>query len=306
MMRPSLPAFLAVALLACASGATTPTTPASPPPLLVLPTPPTSLAAAQAPCPTPPVPVAAPAPSTAPVELMRPPAVPFPVTVAAKAVVDATDRDEADRQLDAGRHAVELLSFLALRPGDRVAELAAGGGYTTELLARAVGPKGKVWGENNAFIMKFAEQPWTARLAKPAMKNVVRVDKELDAPFPPDAKNLDAIVIVLFYHDTVWMGAERDRMNKAVYDALRRGGQYVVVDHSAPEGTGTADVKATHRIDELFVLREIERAGFHHVESADFLRNPSDTRDWNDSPRQATDSGRRGTSDRFVLKFIKP
>ena len=57
------------------------------------------------------------------------------------------------------------------------------------------------------------------------MKNVVRVDRELDAPLPPDAKNLDAVVIVLVYHDTVWMGVDRDKMNKAVFDALKRGGR---------------------------------------------------------------------------------
>jgi predicted methyltransferase len=235
---------------------------------------------------------------------VRPPAAHLTVAPATQAIVDAADRDPEDRKLDASRHPAELLTFLGLKGGERVAELAAGGGYTTELLARAVGPRGKVWAENNAFIMKFAGKPWGDRLKKPVMKNVVRVDRELDAPLPPDAKNLDAVVVVLFYHDTVWMGADRDKMNKAVFDALRRGGEYVVVDHSALEGTGTESAKTNHRIDELFVLREIERAGFHHVANGDFLRNQADTRDWNDSPREAGE--RRGTSDRFVLKFVKP
>jgi predicted methyltransferase len=246
-------------------------------------------------------------PSIAPVQrpvTMRPPATHVPVPPAVQALVDAADRSEDDKKLDAGRHPGELLAFLGLKPGDRVAELGAGGGYTTELLARAVGPRGRVWGVNNAFIMKFAEKPWGERLKKPGMKNVVRVDKEFDAPLPPDAKNLDAVVINLFYHDTVWMGVDRDKMNKAIFDSLRRGGQYVIVDHSAPEGSGTEDVKTTHRIDELFVLRDVERVGFHHAGSADFLRNQADTRDWNDSPRESGE--RRGTSDRFVLRFIKP
>jgi predicted methyltransferase len=235
---------------------------------------------------------------------MRPPVARIPVSATLQALLDAPGRSENDRKLDAGRHPGELLAFLALKPGDRVAELGAGGGYTTELLARAVGPRGKVWAVNNAFLLKFADKPWGERLKKPEMKNVVRVDRELDAPLPPDAKNLDAVVINLFYHDTVWMGVERDKMNKAVFDALRRGGEYVVVDHSAPEGSGIEDVKTTHRIDELFVLRDVERAGFHHAGSGDFLRNQADTRDWNDSPPEAGE--RRGTSDRFVLRFIKP
>jgi predicted methyltransferase len=291
-MRTLLP--LALLLLAC-GGANAP----SVPPQLDLPIPPAARVARTG-CPKASEPAAPVQKATA----MRPPAAHLPIPAAIQAMVDAADRSEDDKKLDAGRHPGELLAFLGLRPGDRVAEIGVGGGYTTELLARAVGPRGKVWGVNNAFIMKFAEKPWGERLKKPALKNVVRVDKEFDAPFPPDAKNLDAVVINLFYHDTVWMGVDRDKMNRAVFDALRRGGQYVVIDHSAPEGSGTEDVKTTHRIDELFVLRDVERAGFHHAGSADFLRNQADTRDWNDSPREAGE--RRGTSDRFVLRFTKP
>jgi predicted methyltransferase len=100
------------------------------------------------------------------------------------------------------------------------------------------------------------------------------------------------------------MGVDRDKMNKAVFDALKPGGQYVVVDHSAAPGHGVADVKTFHRIGEVSVTEEVERAGFRRAAAADFLRNPADERDWNDSPREAGE--RRGTSDRFVLKFVKP
>jgi predicted methyltransferase len=237
-------------------------------------------------------------------EAVRPPAVHLPVSPAAQKIVDAPDRDPEDKKLDAGRHPGELLTFLGLKPGQHVAELGAGSGYTTELLARAVGPNGKVWAQNNALFDKFVEKPWGERLKKPVMKNVVRVDREFDAPLPADAKNLDAVVFVLVYHDTVWLGADRDKMNKAVFAALRPGGEYVIVDHSGPEGSGAQDVKTTHRIDELFVLRDVERAGFHLAGFGDFLRNPADTRDWNDAPREAGE--RRGTSDRFVLRFTRP
>jgi predicted methyltransferase len=245
-----------------------------------------------------------PAASAKPPEPVRPAAVHGTVPATVKALVDASDRDAEDRKLDAGRAAGEFLAFLGLKPGQRVAELGVGTGYTTELLARAVGPSGKVWAQNNALFAKFADKAWGERLKKPVMKNVMRVDREFDAPLPPEAKDLDAVVTVLVYHDTAWMGVERDRMNKAVYEALRPGGQYVLVDHSAPNGTGIQDVKTTHRIDELFVVREVERAGFHLAGYGDFLRNPDDTRDWNDSPRAAGE--RRGTSDRFVLRFVRP
>jgi predicted methyltransferase len=130
------------------------------------------------------------------------------------------------------------------------------------------------------------------------------VDREFDAPLPADAKNLDAVVDVLFYHDTVWLGVDRDKMNKAVFDALKGGGEYVVVDHSAADGHGTDDAKTVHRIEEKTLVDEVEHAGFHKAGAAEFLRNPADTRDWNAAPNAAAD--RRGTSDRFVIKFIKP
>lgn len=217
----------------------------------------------------------------------------------------AADRDPDDRKLDAGRHPAELLGFFGIRPGMRVAEIASGGGYTAELLARAVGPGGQVYAVNSPFILqRFAEKPWSARLEKPVMKNVVRLDREFDDPLPAEVKDLDAIVIVLFYHDTVWQKSDRAKMNQAVFSALKHGGVYGIVDHSARAGSGVNDVETLHRIEESVVKDEVTRAGFRLVGSADFLRNPSDPRDWNASPRQAGE--RRGTSDRFVLRFEKP
>jgi SAM-dependent methyltransferase len=143
-----------------------------------------------------------------------------------------------------------MLAFFGIKPGMRVAEIGAAGGYTSELLARTVGLTGVVYAQNSPAILKrFAEEPWSARLATPPMKNVVRVDREFDDPLPPEARNLDAVLIILFYHDTVWLGADRGKMNRAVYDALRPGGIYGIIDHSARPGTGTADVQdaASHR-----------------------------------------------------------
>lgn len=224
---------------------------------------------------------------------------------AIRAIVDAPDRKPEDRLLDGGRHPAELLSFLGVRPGLRVAELGAGGGYTTELLARAVLPGGAVYAQNSPFILqRFAAQPWADRMARPAMKGVVRLDREFDDPFPPDVKDMDLVVCVLIYHDTVWMKADRDRMNRAVFAALRPGGIYAIVDHSARAGTGLADVQTFHRIEEPVLIAEVLRAGFRPGTRAEFLRHPEDARDWNDSGRAAGE--RRGTSDRFALTFVRP
>lgn len=217
----------------------------------------------------------------------------------------APDREPADRMLDGQRKPEQLLLFAGIRPGMRVAELAAGTGYTAELLARVVGPSGVVYAQNSPFILeRFAKRPWEARLAKPALVQVVRLDREFDAPFPDEVRELDAVVMVLFYHDTVWFGTDRAAMNRAVLRALKPGGSYVVVDHSARAGDGVSQAKALHRIEESVVVAEARAAGFELADSADFLRNAADARDWSASPSQAGE--RRGQSDRFVLRFVKP
>jgi predicted methyltransferase len=222
----------------------------------------------------------------------------------ARAIVDLADRSDEDRRLDTWRRPAELLTFLDVAPGMRVGELIAGAGYTAELLARAVGPNGVVYAENPAAVLRSAEGPWRERLAKPAMKTVVRVDRELDEPFPPEAKDLDLVLVNLVYHDTVWLGIDRGKMNRAVFAALKSGGRYVIIDHSAVHGSGLADVKELHRIDEAVVRSEVTSAGFVLQTADSFLRNPSDMRDWNAAPQAA--GTRRGTSDRFALMFVKP
>ncbi|HEY1537587.1 MAG TPA: SAM-dependent methyltransferase [Polyangiaceae bacterium] len=221
------------------------------------------------------------------------------------AAVDADDRSPDDKALDTGRKPAETLAFFGIQPGMKVAEIGAGGGYTTELLSRVVGPTGEVFGQNSPLVLeKFANVPWSARLSKPILRNVVRADREFDDPLPADATELDAVLSVLIYHDTVWLGVDRDKMNRAVFAALKHGGVYGIVDHSAAPGSGLSGVKTVHRIDEKTLTDEVEHAGFQLAEEGSFLRNPSDTRDWNDSPKEA--GARRGTSDRFVLKFTKP
>jgi predicted methyltransferase len=222
-----------------------------------------------------------------------------------QAIVDASDRSAEDRGLDAGRHPFEMLRFFAIRSGMKVAEISAGIGYTTELLARTVGPSGVVYGQNSPFISaKFAEVPWSERLKKPQMNPVRRLDRDFEQPFPPEVTDLDAIINVCFYHDTVWMKTDRGKMNRAVLRALKPGGAYFIIDNSAKSGAGTNDVESLHRIEESIVLSEVQNAGFVLIAEGNFLRNPLDERDWSASPRTAGE--RRGTGDRFALKFVKP
>src|SRR5262249_50445632 len=151
-----------------------------------------------------------------------------------------------------------------------VAEIGAGGGYTAEMLARAVAPDGVVYGVNSQWILdRFAAKPWAARLAKPVNKSVVNVTRDADDPLPPEAKDLDAVFCVLLYHDMFWLkgsGADgkidRAKLNAAIFKALKPGGVYAVIDHSAKAGAGATEVQKTHRIEEKVVREEIEKAGF--------------------------------------------
>ena len=210
-----------------------------------------------------------------------------------QALVASPDRSDADRTNDVRRKAVQFLAFIDVRPGMTAADVSSGGGYTTELLARAVGMTGKVYAHNSA------SGRLVERLKKPAMKNVVEVTGPFDSPFPPDVRNLDLVTFNFNYHDTTYMAVDRDKMNRAVFDALKAGGHYIVADHSAQPGAGVSVGKTLHRIEEAAVQREVEAAGFRLVSEGGFLRNPND-------PRTAPVSNPSQPNDEFVLKFVKP
>src|SRR5712671_2154982 len=106
---------------------------------------------------------------------------------ALKAVVDAPDRSEADKKLDSGRHPLETLRFLEVRPGMKVVDTGAGTGYTTELIARAVAPGGVVYMQNDPRWLPFLKDSLAERFTHPAMQDVVRADVPFDDPVPPDA-----------------------------------------------------------------------------------------------------------------------
>jgi predicted methyltransferase len=221
--------------------------------------------------------------------------------------VNAPERPAADKSLDAGRQPEQLLAFWGIGPGMKVADLFAAGGYTTELLARTVGPSGTVYSQNPPFPPEFQsiEQAWTERLKSPALKNVTAVHAGFEAEnlLPAAPGSLDAVVMHLNYHDLVLRGVDRGKVNAAVYRALKSGGVYGIADHSAKDGSGVQDL-ALHRIDEQFVIDEVQQAGFRLVAKSSALRHPDDDRTWTTSPRAAGE--RRGTSDRFVLLFRKP
>ena len=222
---------------------------------------------------------------------------------AAQQIVAAADRTPRDRELDSHRKPVQMLVFFGTSPGMRVGEVGAGGGYSSELFARAVGPSGKVFAEDTPnWDGPGLQKAWERRLSGPAMKNTVHFVRQWDEPFPPEVKDLDAVYSVAVYHDAVAEKGDTARMNQAIFKALKRGGVYAIIDNSAKRGTGRADCEKLHRIDEQAVRDEVTKAGFRVAGEDSFLRNDKDTRDWNADPGV----NKTHDQDRFAIKFVKP
>jgi predicted methyltransferase len=215
------------------------------------------------------------------------------------AIIAAPDRSDADRQTDQRRDPVKLLAFTGVSAGMHVLDMGAGGGYSTELMARAVGEGGKVYGQDSADASARAKERFEARMTTDAMRNVVVLARPFDDPLPAEVGDLDLITFFFFYHDTTYMPVDRAAMNKKLFAALKPGSFLVIADHSAKAGAGTSVGKTLHRIEESVLQSEIEAAGFKLVASADFLRHPED-------PRDEPIFRPKVPVDEFVLKFQKP
>ena len=212
----------------------------------------------------------------------------------AQSVVANSIRTDQDHRIDASRNPVEFIPFTGVMPGMQVEDVAAGAGYTTQLMALSVGPTGKVYAQRET-----AGAALTKRLADNPQPNIVVVLRPFEDPVPPDAPKLDLITIVNNYHDITYLPVDRTKMNQRLFAALKPGGHLVVVDHSAKPGTGVSAGKTLHRIDEAVVLAEMRQAGFVLEAEGTFLRNPADTRD--------TSSGDASLpTDKFALRFVKP
>ncbi len=248
---------------------------------------------------------------------------PLPVlnTERVAAIVASPDRSAADRNTDARRKPVELLTFIGIRPGMTVLDVSAGGGYTSELLARAVGPTGRVYAQSAppdpsrappavpeggamsapAPVRRTSAMAIAERARNPAAANLAPVMQPYDHPAPADLSTnaFDLVTLMFNYHDFGHMGIDRATMNASIFAALKPGGVYVVADHAGRDGTGITESGTLHRVEEDFVVREVEAAGFRLKERGAFLRNPADPRD-RESPEAPQ------AKDEFVLKFVRP
>ena len=203
-----------------------------------------------------------------------------------------SERPDAEKALDSARKPTEVLGFYGIKRGDKVADIFAGRGYYTALLSGAVGPQGTVYSAIPAARPELAD-----RLKNPKFANVRLIEGPLEKLALPQDGTLDFAIIHLNYHD---LSPEvRVAMNKRILGALKRGGVYGVVDHSAKEGSGNEAVKTLHRIDKLLVIKEVTGSGFKLAKEGTMLSRPDDKRDFNVNKE-------RNVSDRFVLAFEKP
>ena len=209
-----------------------------------------------------------------------------------KSVVSDPDRPASERELDAARKPDEVLAFYSVKSGDKVADLWAGRGYYTAILSQVVGASGVVYTVNPNSRDEINER-WKA----PKFSNVRVADGPFDKLALPQDASLDFVIIHLNYHDVA--PEVRGPMNKRILAALKSGGVYAVVDHSAKDGSGNEANKTLHRIDKSQVIKEVGDAGFKLAKEGNMLRKPEDTRDFNVNKE-------RNKDDRFVLAFQKP
>ena len=216
--------------------------------------------------------------------------------------VDDTTRLADARARDAFRRPAEILAFAGTQPGQVIVELAPGGGYDTALLSRVVGAAGKVYSIDCERLFEYRPQlreSFANYIAQDPRANVEYSSQRFDALELPS--NVDQVWMSMFYHDTIWLGVDRTAMNRALFDHVKPGGVFLVIDHQALPGAGDGVTNELHRVDADTVRTEIEAAGFVLADTSDVFANPEDPR---------TDSvfadNRRGRTDRFVWKFIKP
>jgi predicted methyltransferase len=229
--------------------------------------------------------------------------VPAPADNAFTAAIADSARPAADVARDVNRKPNDMLAFAQVSPGEHVAELLPGGGYFTRIFSQAVGSTGKVYAVVPPSNPTQAEQiaGVVAIAADPHYGNVQVVPATFTAIALPEP--VDLVWTSQNYHDLHLSRLNVDvaAVNRSVFQALKPGGLYVIVDHAAANGSGLRDVDTLHRIDEAVVRREVEAAGFVFEQSTDALRNPADTRTEN-----VFAPAIRGHTDQFVLRFRKP
>jgi len=214
-----------------------------------------------------------------------------------KAVADPS-RPKTDSARDSLRAPAETLAFAGVKPGMTVAEFFPSGGYYTRMISNVVGPKGKVYGIDN---LKWDKGEDAKMAAEPGHANVsIQLVKFGEFSLP---QKVDLVWTTQNYHDlhvAEYGPVDIASFNKRVYDALKPGGIYFILDHQANPGTDDAQIAKVHRIEKAQVIKEVTAAGFKLVGESNVLHRPAD-----DHTKMSSDPAIKSHTDQFLLKFRK-
>lgn len=227
------------------------------------------------------------------------------VAASGGAKLNNSTRPAAEVARDAARKPAEIVAFARIKRGQTVVDLLPGAGYFTRVFAQSVGPKGKVVAlvsDQYAKAFPKARTDIEALAAEPAYKNVEAAIRSLGNVGAPNS--VDCVFTAQNYHDLRSKNLPpntADGVNRAVLAALKPGGCYVIVDHSASAGSGLRDVDTMHRIDAAAVKSEVIAAGFKFDGESRALANAAD-----DRSKNVFDPSIQGKSDQFAYRFVKP
>lgn len=231
-------------------------------------------------------PVAAPAyviPASAPAHVRR--------------AIESPERTAEQRGRDYYRKPAEILTLSGIEEGDRIVEIASFGQYFTTMLLAAIGPSGHV---------DMYDLPYIERFGGPASREFDA--KHANAVYHQESYNevqlpqgVDSVWNVLYYHDLQPQGVDTAAFNRKIFDALKPGGIYLVIDHKAEDGSGWRDAGTIHRMGVETIKQEVLAAGFELALESDLLANPAD-----DRTKMVFAPGTRGTTDQAFFIFRKP
>jgi predicted methyltransferase len=231
---------------------------------------------------------------------LRTPVFLLAASIGAASAASAQSDPPGDRPLDQAWKVPQVIAFIALKKGDKVADIV--GNHLTASLAQTVGPTGTVYAIETAQVAKLHPELLDLMKALAARSpNIVVSDEPVATPLPP---GLDAVVIRQNYHDLYdrhMAPVDVAAFNKGVFAALKPGGVYVVLDHAALAGSGIGSTDTLHRIDPARVKKDVLAAGFKLDAESSMLANPSD-----DHTRSVFDLSVRGHTDQFLFRFRKP
>jgi predicted methyltransferase len=223
--------------------------------------------------------------------------VPASVPAYIRSAVESPARSAEQKARDANRKPAEVLALSGVKPGDKVVEFASFGQYFTTLISDIVGPKGMVYMYDLPYTEQRAGAASRAFVASHTNSKYELVDyNTLKLP-----DGVDIVFNVLYYHDLPLNNIDTASLNKRIFDSLKPGGVFFIVDHNAAPGSGTRDTKTLHRIDPAVIKKEVTAAGFELVEESKLLAHAED-----DHTKMVFSPGTRGLTDQTIFKFRRP